>query len=85
MRSRRLLLLWLVVVATLGCGATLTLALTARVYRRHWDTFTPPLVEEFGPDNQAPDFTLRDLDGESFHLALAAARTPIVLEIGSFT
>jgi hypothetical protein len=32
-----------------------------------------------------PDFTLRDLEGKSFHLAEEAAKRPIVVEVGSFT
>jgi hypothetical protein len=32
-----------------------------------------------------PDFTLRDAEGVTFHLAAAAARRPVILEFGSAT
>lgn len=33
----------------------------------------------------APDFTLRDLEGTPFHLAEEVLKSPVVLEIGSFS
>ncbi len=34
---------------------------------------------------QAPDFTLKTLDGEIFTLSEAAANQPVVIEFGSYT
>lgn len=36
-------------------------------------------------DMLAPDFTLRDLEGRRFHLAEEVLKSPVVLEIGSFS
>ena len=37
------------------------------------------------PGQQAPDFTLKTLDGETFTLSEAVARQPVVIEFGSYT
>jgi hypothetical protein len=85
MRRSRFVLVWLILSAIFIFGLTFLVALSATVYRTHWAAFTPPREDEFGPENRAPDFTLQSLDGTSFHLAEAVDRTPVVLEIGSFT
>ena len=85
MRKRRFLVTWLLTMAACLCALMLILAVIGQSYCWWWQGYTPPPVRDFGPDNLAPDFTLRDLDGQPFHLAEEAAKSPLVLEIGSFT
>lgn len=76
---------WLLTSAILFCTGTLILALNGRFYLWSWAAYDPLPLKEFGPDDLAPDFTLRDLRGRPFHLAEELQKSPVVLEIGSFT
>ncbi len=73
---------------TLGAGlGAVTLILLVTWYISVTSSLSQPLPSsrEFVADHPAPDFTLRDLDGESFHLAEEWVKGPVVLEIGSWT
>lgn len=85
MRRGRFLLTWVLTMSACLCALTLFLAGLKRYYVWSWVAYTIPPVQEFGPDNLAPDFTLRDLDGQPFHLAEEVVRSPLVLQIGSFS
>ena len=85
MRMKRAVVVWLL-LSMLGLGGVaLLLSLTWIASDWQWSNNNPPFYFHLGPGDLAPDFTLRDLDGKSFHLAEEAAKSPIVLEIGSFT
>ena len=82
---RRFIVNWLLSLAICLCALMLILAGMGRSYCWWWQRYALPLVPEFGPDNLAPDFTLRDLDGQPFHLAEEVVKSPVVLEIGSYS
>jgi hypothetical protein len=86
MRNRRFLLAWTLSSAACLIVMVLTLGVVWQAEAWQWSTWTPPpIVVELGPGELAPDFTLLDLEGKSFHLAEEAAKLPIVIELGSFT
>ena len=87
MKKRRFILAWLLTSALILGGINGALALTGAIYQWRWDAWTPPRHDPLQLDvgDDAPDFTLRDLEGKSFHLAEEAAKRPIVVEVGSFT
>jgi cytochrome oxidase Cu insertion factor (SCO1/SenC/PrrC family) len=82
--GRRWLLRWLAALAAVLAVAALVLLAGWHVFLARWDnrTFAPP--PEF-VGTPAPDFTLRDLDGQPFHLGEECRKRPVVLEIGSWT
>ncbi len=78
MKDRDANLGWL--VTSLMVMAVLPLTLSAQSAK--FDEF--PNVQPKAGD-MAPDFTLKTVDGEDFHLSEAVAQQPVVIEFGSYT
>lgn len=82
---QHLVVSWLLASAIILCAGTLILAADGRLYLWWWTNHQPSLPKDFGPDGLAPDFTLLDLEGRPFHLSEEVHKSPVVLEVGSFS
>jgi thiol-disulfide isomerase/thioredoxin len=72
---------------TIGCClGVVVLAVAVVVLEPHFRT-VPPTFEETAPGvgDSAPDFVLRDADGQAFHLAEHVREKPVVIEFGSLS